>query len=151
MSSPKTWQVHALAAALEGVASMATYEPEDDPDPEAPSGDAVFHFVMEDVIIDLLSEARAETPRGAAYLTGAPGRAVVVLAYPRAELYYAALEGSSHWVTLAPDGVAESHPTALDAARAVWGRAAADRAEAGPVAGADAPRYRLWLSRQEVR
>lgn len=140
-----TWQHHALAAALEAVAAVAAYEPEDT-DPDAPSGDAVFHHIFGDAILDLLIEARAHLPNGPAYLTGAQGRAVVVLAYPRAELYFAALgEGLSHWVTLAPDGAAESHPTALDAARAVWGRASAEQAEAGAVEGADAPRYRRWL------
>jgi hypothetical protein len=143
----KTWQIHILASALEVIAAMASYEPEDDADDiEAPSGDAVFHHYVDDAIVSLLLEARVHLPNGPAYLTGAQGRAVVVLAWPRAELYFAALgEGLSHWVTLAPDGAAESHPTALDAARAVWGRASAEQAEAGAVEGADAPRYRRWL------
>jgi hypothetical protein len=139
----QTWQTHALAAALDAVAAMATYTPSD-PD-DLGNDAAVYHHVLSGVVADLLMEAHVQAPP-CAHLTGTQGRAVVVLAWPRAEIYYAALgEGLSHWVTLAPDGAAESHPTALDAARAVWGRASAEQAEAGAVEGADAPRYRRWL------
>jgi hypothetical protein len=142
----RKWQTHMLAAALETVASMATYEPVSGDD-DLGNDAVVFRQHMSEIFADFLLEARIQPAQEPTFLAGTTGRAVVVLNWPRTRFYFMSLEdGSSHWLTVAGDERrSEAHTNALDAARAAWAKVGPEPdPSAERSAGADTQYHRGW-------